>query len=101
LDRIVKVDRRLVTSILQEHQQKTTNEHHLLSVVQQSVINALSAHKVQTQSSIKATIPKFEGVEEAKKGLDRDEKAYDVAKLDKIIEDASLILTNNNQNINK
>ena len=72
-----------------------------MSVVQQSVINALSAHKVQTQSSIKATIPNFEGVEEAKKSEDREEQAYDVTELDKIIEDASLILTNNNQNINK
>jgi hypothetical protein len=52
-------------------------------------------------SSIKAVIPNFEGVEEAKKGLDREEQAYDVTELDKIIEDASLILTNNNQNINK
>jgi hypothetical protein len=72
-----------------------------LSVVQKSVINALSAHKVQTISSIKATIPDFEGIEEAKRYLDREEQAYDVTKLDKIIEDASLILTNNNQNINK
>jgi hypothetical protein len=65
------------------------------------VINALSAHKVQTSSSIKATIPDFEGIEEAKRYLDREEQSYDVTKLDKIIEDASLILTNNNQNINK
>ena len=72
-----------------------------MSVVQKSVINALSAHKVQTISSIKGTIPDFEGIEEAKKYLDREEQAYDVTKLDKIIEDASLILTNNNQNINK
>jgi hypothetical protein len=72
-----------------------------LSVVQKSVINALSAHKVQTISSIKSTILDFEGIEEAKKYLDREEQAYDVTKLDKIIEDASLILTNNNQNINK
>jgi hypothetical protein len=72
-----------------------------LSVVQKSVINALSAQKVQTSSSIKATIADFEGIEEAKKYLVREEQAYDVTKLDKIIEDASLILTNNNQNINK
>jgi hypothetical protein len=74
-----------------------------LSVVQQSVIKALSAHKVQTQSKMKAKIPNFEGIEEmsAEKCINQEEQAYDVTELDKIIEDASFILANNNQNINK
>ena len=52
---------------------------------------------------MKTKIPNFEGIEEmsAEKCINQEEQAYDVTELDKIIEDASFILANNNQNINK
>ena len=52
---------------------------------------------------MKTKIPNFEGIEEmsAEKCINQEEQACDVTELDKIIEDASFILANNNQNINK
>ncbi len=68
------------------------------------MINVLSAQKVLNQSEIKSRIPRFDETadEDPNSNIKQDaveKQPYDMTEVDKIIKDASLILTNsNNQN---
>lgn len=69
------------------------------------MINVLSAQKVLNQSEIKSQIPRFDEPADRdpdskiKQEAGEEKRPYDMTELDKIINDASLILTNSNQNI--